>query len=83
MYPFPYKIRLNQLNLLQGSSIGAYSTSWTNEFISSARGVSPETWLDTPKKVRKASHPSDLKIVFPSLNTVDASVLGRPVRHAV
>ncbi|KAF8595289.1 phospholipase D/nuclease [Ceratobasidium sp. AG-I] len=62
----------------QGSSIGAYSTSWTNEFMSSARGVSPETWLDIPKTRRTKAHPSGLKIVFPSLSTVDTSVLGRP-----
>ncbi|QRV99330.1 tyrosyl-DNA phosphodiesterase 1 [Ceratobasidium sp. AG-Ba] len=63
----------------QGSSIGSYSTAWTNEFISSARGISPEKWLDTPKTRRsKAPHPNSLRIVFPSLATVDASVLGRP-----
>ncbi|CAE6445348.1 unnamed protein product [Rhizoctonia solani] len=62
----------------QGSSIGNYSTSWTNEFMSSAKGVSPDTYLDTPKTRRsKAPHPSGLKIIFPSLRTVDESVLGR------
>ncbi|KAG8681646.1 hypothetical protein FRC08_015504, partial [Ceratobasidium sp. 394] len=62
----------------QGSSIGTYSTAWTNEFMSSARGISPEQWLDTPKARRsKAPHPPTMRIVFPSLSTVDASVLGR------
>ncbi|KAG8685900.1 hypothetical protein FRC11_009868, partial [Ceratobasidium sp. 423] len=62
----------------QGSSIGSYSTSWTNEFLSSAKGISPDTYLDTPKARRsKAPHPSGLKIIFPSLRTVDESVLGR------
>ncbi|KAB5588884.1 Tyrosyl-DNA phosphodiesterase [Ceratobasidium theobromae] len=63
----------------QGSSIGAYSTQWTNEFMSSTKGISPETWLDVSKTRRaKASHPTGLKIVFPSLRTVESSVLGRP-----
>ncbi|CAE6457552.1 unnamed protein product [Rhizoctonia solani] len=62
----------------QGSSIGTYSTSWTNEFMSSAKGVSPDTYLDTPKSRRsKAPHPPGLKIIFPSLRTVDESILGR------
>ncbi|KAJ1299263.1 hypothetical protein OPQ81_002217 [Rhizoctonia solani] len=62
----------------QGSSIGNYSTSWTNEFMSSAKGISPDTYLDLPKSWRlKLPHPPGLKIVFPSLRTVDASVLGR------
>ncbi|ELU38689.1 tyrosyl-DNA phosphodiesterase domain-containing protein [Rhizoctonia solani AG-1 IA] len=64
----------------QGSSIGTYSTSWTNEFMSSAKGVSPDTYLDTPKSRRsKAPHPPGLKIIFPSLRTVDESILGRSV----
>lgn len=63
----------------QGSSIGTYSPQWTNEFMSSAKGISPDKWLDVPKGSRsKAPHPSGLQIVFPSLRTVDASVLGRP-----
>ncbi|KAG8700113.1 hypothetical protein FRC09_006171 [Ceratobasidium sp. 395] len=63
----------------QGSSIGSYSSAWTNEFMSSARGISPDKWLDTPKARRsKAPHPTAIRIVFPSLSTVDASVLGRP-----
>jgi hypothetical protein len=61
----------------QGSSIGTYSTMWTNEFICSCRGESAETWLDVPKSRRqKLSHPSGLKIVFPSLQTVRDSRLG-------
>ncbi|CAE6507406.1 unnamed protein product [Rhizoctonia solani] len=62
----------------QGSSIGSYSTSWTNEFMSSAKGISPDTYLDIPKTRRsKAPHPAGLKVIFPSLRTVDESVLGR------
>ncbi|CAE6457156.1 unnamed protein product [Rhizoctonia solani] len=62
----------------QGSSIGNYSPSWTNEFMSSAKGISPDTYLDTPKARRsKAPHPSGLKVIYPSLRTVDESVLGR------
>ncbi|EUC59379.1 tyrosyl-DNA phosphodiesterase [Rhizoctonia solani AG-3 Rhs1AP] len=62
----------------QGSSIGYYSPSWTNEFMSSAKGISPDAYLDTPKARRsKAPHPSGLKVVYPSLRTVDESVLGR------
>ncbi|CCO34571.1 tyrosyl-DNA phosphodiesterase 1 [Rhizoctonia solani AG-1 IB] len=63
----------------QGSSIGSYSASWTNEFMSSAKGISPDTYLDTTKARRsKAPHPHGLKIIFPSLRTVDESILGRP-----
>ncbi|KAG9078650.1 hypothetical protein FRC06_008259, partial [Ceratobasidium sp. 370] len=63
----------------QGSSIGTYSTAWTNEFMSSARGIPPDKWLDTPKARRpNAPHPATMRIVFPSLSTVNASVLGRP-----
>ncbi|KAH7333757.1 tyrosyl-DNA phosphodiesterase-domain-containing protein [Rhizoctonia solani] len=62
----------------QGSSIGGYSTSWTNEFMSSAKGISPDTYLDIPKTRRsKVPHPTGLKVIFPSLRTVDESVLGR------
>ncbi|KAG9105452.1 hypothetical protein FRC07_009273, partial [Ceratobasidium sp. 392] len=62
----------------QGSSIGSYSAAWTNEFMSSARGISPEKWLDIPKARRsKVPHPVSMRIVFPSLSTVDTSVLGR------
>ncbi|CAE6429711.1 unnamed protein product [Rhizoctonia solani] len=62
----------------QGSSIGSYSASWTNEFMSSAKGISPDTYLDITKARRsKAPHPPGLKIIFPSLRTVDESILGR------
>lgn len=30
----------------QGSSIGTYTPSWIDEFYCSARGASPETWLE-------------------------------------
>ncbi|CUA74206.1 hypothetical protein RSOLAG22IIIB_11046 [Rhizoctonia solani] len=61
----------------QGSSIGNYAPSWTNEFMSSAKGISPDAYLDIPKRQRSKEHPSGLKIIFPSLRTVDQSVLGR------
>jgi hypothetical protein len=48
--------------------------------MSSAKGISPDVWLDSSRgRWTKAPHPAGLKIVFPSLRTVDASVLGRPV----
>ncbi|EGN94780.1 hypothetical protein SERLA73DRAFT_171190 [Serpula lacrymans var. lacrymans S7.3] len=62
----------------QGSSIGTYSTQWMNEFHWSARGESAEDWLDEPKTRRaKLPYPA-VKIVFPSLKTVQTSVLGEP-----
>ncbi|KAF9235416.1 hypothetical protein BU15DRAFT_89583 [Melanogaster broomeanus] len=62
----------------QGSSIGTYSTQWLNEFHWSARGESADDWLDEPKTRRaKLSWPA-VKILFPSLKTVRASVLGEP-----
>ncbi|EIN05149.1 phospholipase D/nuclease, partial [Punctularia strigosozonata HHB-11173 SS5] len=60
----------------QGSSIGTYSTQWMNEFHYSCRGESAEDWLDQPK-TRRAKLPwPPVKIVFPSLATVQASRLG-------
>ncbi len=64
----------------QGSSIGTYTTQWTNEFYCSARGDSAEQWLDKSRASRsKLDYPS-LKILFPSGRTVRESVLGEPVR---
>lgn len=63
----------------QGSSIGTYSTQWLNEFHWSARGESAEEWLDEPKTRRSKLPWPPVKIIFPSLNTVRATVLGEPV----
>ncbi|KAF8128029.1 hypothetical protein EV363DRAFT_452845 [Boletus edulis] len=62
----------------QGSSIGTYSTQWLNEFHWSARGESAEDWLDEPKSRRSKLPWPPVKIIFPSLKTVRASVLGEP-----
>ncbi|KAF8547998.1 phospholipase D/nuclease [Imleria badia] len=62
----------------QGSSIGTYSTQWLNEFHWSARGESAEDWLDEPKTRRSKLPWPPVKIVFPSLKTVRASILGEP-----
>jgi len=62
----------------QGSSIGTYSTQWLNEFHWSARGESAEDWLDEPKARRSKLPWPPVKIIFPSLKTVRASVLGDP-----
>ncbi|KAG7442445.1 phospholipase D/nuclease [Guyanagaster necrorhizus] len=60
----------------QGSSIGTYTTQWVNEFFYSARGESPQDYLDGPKAKRaKLPYPS-IKIIFPSKKTVQESALG-------
>ncbi|KAL4077535.1 tyrosyl-DNA phosphodiesterase-domain-containing protein [Scleroderma citrinum] len=62
----------------QGSSIGTYSTQWLNEFHYSARGESAEDWLDQPK-ARRAKLPwPHVKVLFPSLRTVQQTVLREP-----
>ena len=60
----------------QGSSTGAYTTQWLNEFYTSARGESAESWLDTPRARRAKLPLPSMKILFPSKQTVRASVLG-------
>lgn len=63
----------------QGSSIGTYSVSWLNEFYYSAQGISPEKWLAIPKAKRSKMDLPPIKILFPSLDTVESSVMGKPV----
>ncbi|CCA72701.1 hypothetical protein PIIN_06638 [Serendipita indica DSM 11827] len=60
----------------QGSSIGTYSAQWLQEFYSSCCGISPETWLDKSKASRSKLPKPPLRILFPSLKTVQSSVLG-------
>ncbi|KAG8995143.1 hypothetical protein FRB94_009383 [Tulasnella sp. JGI-2019a] len=64
----------------QGSSIGSYSSPWLNEFHFSVAGKSLQSWFSFKEGHRRGgmSHPADIKILFPSLKTVDASVMGRP-----
>ena len=65
--------------LQQGSSIGTYSAAWLTEFVLSARGVSPEAWLNSPKSRRMSTpmpSPETLKILFPTREWVRSSVLG-------
>ncbi|KAF5339476.1 hypothetical protein D9758_015324 [Tetrapyrgos nigripes] len=65
---------------LLGSSIGQYTTQWLNEFYYSARGESPEDWLDkmTRKKREKLPFPKEeeIMIVFPSGRRVKESLWG-------
>ncbi|KAJ3732045.1 tyrosyl-DNA phosphodiesterase-domain-containing protein [Lentinula guzmanii] len=61
----------------QGSSIGSYTTQWVNEFYHSAKGESAEDWLDKPKSRReKLPYPVQLKVLFPTLTTVQSSQHG-------
>ncbi|KAF9491900.1 phospholipase D/nuclease [Pleurotus eryngii] len=60
----------------QGSSIGHYTTQWMNEFYLSATGQSTEKWLDQTKRKREALSYPPIKIIFPSLKTVRATVMG-------
>jgi len=63
----------------QGSSIGTYSHSWLNEFYNSAQGISLEKWLAIPKAKRLKTDLPPIKILFPSLDTVEKSFMGKPV----
>ncbi|PAV15621.1 phospholipase D nuclease [Pyrrhoderma noxium] len=60
----------------QGSSIGSYTKKWMNEFYCSARGISARSWLDESKKQRKMLSWPPIKIIFPSLQTVEDSISG-------
>jgi hypothetical protein len=72
-------IRIFFIPCLKGSSIGSYTTQWLNEFYRSAIGREDERWLDLPLKRRKQQEWPSVKIVYPSLQTVQASILGPPV----
>lgn len=64
----------------QTSSIGNYAIQWTNEFMRSAKGLSPDSQpAPNVSKMRrvKTPHPTGFTVVYPSLRTVDESVLGR------
>ncbi|KAG8970149.1 hypothetical protein FRC03_011167 [Tulasnella sp. 419] len=65
----------------QGSSIGTYSASWLNEFYVAAKRGSSTQWLDSKRagaRSQQLAAPANIKILFPSLRTVQASVLGEP-----
>lgn len=64
----------------QGSSIGSYTTQWTNEFYCSARGESAETWLDQKRAARTKLPYPPFKILYPTLGNVRGSALGERVR---
>lgn len=57
----------------QGSSLGAYSTDWMNNFYQTISGQS----LDHISRQPKAAAWPPIKVIFPTLATVDASRLGR------
>lgn len=63
---------------LQGSSLGGYYIDWFTRFYQSLGGMDLVTMARQPKAL---SWPP-IKVIFPSLATVDASVLGRPVSGA-
>ncbi|KZO92068.1 phospholipase D/nuclease [Calocera viscosa TUFC12733] len=67
-----------QLNIeCQGSSVGNYTTQYLNEVYKSCCGTDPISWIDTPKaRLSKLPWPP-VKILFPTLQTVDESVFGR------
>ncbi|KAH0833851.1 hypothetical protein J3R83DRAFT_11017 [Lanmaoa asiatica] len=76
---WPAVIQTGHTRLMKaGSSIGIYSTQWLNEFHWSARGESAEEWLDEPKTRRSKLPWPPVKIIFPCLKTVRATVLGEP-----
>ncbi|KDQ27470.1 hypothetical protein PLEOSDRAFT_51208 [Pleurotus ostreatus PC15] len=60
----------------QGSSIGHYTTQWLNEFYLSSTGQSTEKFLDQTKRKRETLPYPPIKIIFPSLKTVRATVMG-------
>jgi len=68
----------------QGSSLGVYTTQWMNEFYASARGNSGRDLLDKTKKAKEKLPYPPIKVLFPTLKTVQASANGElvcPFRH--
>ncbi|EJD52434.1 phospholipase D/nuclease [Auricularia subglabra TFB-10046 SS5] len=63
----------------QGSSIGQYTRRWTHQFYRSARGEPSEkfSWIAKQSAFDNLPYPP-IKIIFPSLRTVEESVLGKP-----
>ncbi|EJT99107.1 phospholipase D/nuclease [Dacryopinax primogenitus] len=61
----------------QGSSVGNCTTQYLNEVYKSCCGIDPISWIDIPmsRQVRQPWPP--VKILFPTLKTVDDSVFGR------
>lgn len=69
-------LKLADLSLTpQGSSLGTYSFTWYDTFYRFCTGKSFE-WLRNAGAPRPTSWPP-LEVIFPSLATVDRSVLGR------
>ena len=62
----------------KGSSLGSYSIDWMDTFYQYCCGKKTQALLGKPKPI--AFPP--VKVIFPSLATVDASVLGRNVSSA-
>jgi tyrosyl-DNA phosphodiesterase-1 len=70
----------------QNSSLSQWAVGWMSDFWKCLRGLSPGTILSQtrPKAVKnKPSEWPPIKVVFPTLATVDNSILGRQVsvRH--
>lgn len=66
---------LNTSTDTQGSSLGSYSLPWYSTFYDALSGMS----LANMSRQKPLSWPP-LKVIFPSLATVDASIGKRPVR---
>lgn len=54
-----------------------------NEFYLSSTGQSTEKWLDQTKRKREALPYPPIKIIFPSLKTVRATVMGERVSDPI
>ncbi|KAI0686935.1 tyrosyl-DNA phosphodiesterase-domain-containing protein [Cytidiella melzeri] len=59
-----------------GSSIGSYTTQWTNEFYTAAQGETVGKWLAKTRAQRSKLAYPPIKILFPTSRTVRDSVLG-------
>lgn len=67
------------LTYVQGSSLGTYSHDWFDLFYQLCSGKTIRPLLQRPKPM---SWPP-MKVLFPSLATVQSSILGLDVRLAV
>lgn len=64
---------------MQGSSLGTYKSKWLNDFYNSCCGK--DMYAMARFKDDKSLPP--IKVIFPSLATVDASINGRPVSRSL
>ena len=69
---------ISRSDLDQGSSLGSYSLDWFDMFYQFCNSRTAQALVGRSKSV---SWPP-IKVLFPSLATVDASILGRDVAHS-